>query len=62
MTKTIEAIYEAGVLKLQEPVELDDRVRVRVTIETKEPTGKALAPRRIRRQGRPPGGGAGGSS
>lgn len=33
MTKTVEAIYENGVLKLPEPLPLPERTRVLVTIE-----------------------------
>ncbi len=36
MTKTVEAIYEDGVLKLQEPVDLHRKTRVRVIIEIPE--------------------------
>jgi predicted DNA-binding antitoxin AbrB/MazE fold protein len=33
MTRTLQAIYEGGVLKLEEPIGLDERTRVRITIE-----------------------------
>ncbi|HEX4961521.1 MAG TPA: antitoxin family protein [Thermoanaerobaculia bacterium] len=33
MTKSVNAIYEDGVLRLEEPVELEKRSRVRVRIE-----------------------------
>ena len=33
MTKTLDAIYEDGILKLEEPVHLKGRTRVRVSIE-----------------------------
>jgi predicted DNA-binding antitoxin AbrB/MazE fold protein len=33
MTRTIEAIYEDGVLKLKEPLPLHEHERVRVTIQ-----------------------------
>jgi predicted DNA-binding antitoxin AbrB/MazE fold protein len=34
MSITVEAIYEGGVLKPKEPLPLDEREHVRVTIET----------------------------
>jgi predicted DNA-binding antitoxin AbrB/MazE fold protein len=37
MTKTVEATYEDGVLKLDTPVGLEARSRVRVRIEVLEP-------------------------
>ncbi len=37
MTKTIEATYEDGILKLDEPVDLAGRSRVRVQIEIPTP-------------------------
>ncbi len=37
ITKTVEATYEEGVLKLDEPVALATRSRVRVKIEIPEP-------------------------
>ena len=36
MTKTVEAIYDAGVLKPLESLSLTDQQRVRVTVETIE--------------------------
>lgn len=33
MEKTIEAVYENGVFKPKEPVELEDKTEVRLTIE-----------------------------
>ncbi len=33
MTKTIEAIYEHGLLRPEEPLEVAEQTRVRVTIE-----------------------------
>ena len=36
MTTRVEAIYEDGVLKLPGPLDLEDRTRVQVTIETAE--------------------------
>lgn len=38
MTKTTAAIYEAGTLKLEEHVDLDERTRVRVSIELPDDT------------------------
>lgn len=37
MTKTIEAIYEAGVLKLPTPLPLPEKARVLVTVESSVP-------------------------
>lgn len=37
MTKTLEAIFDGEVLRLEEPLELDPNTRVRVTIETAAP-------------------------
>ncbi len=46
ITKTIAATYEKGVLKLDEPVDLATRSRVRVKIEIPEPERPAAeAPR-----------------
>lgn len=38
MTRTIEAVYERGVLRLKEPVALADGTIVEVTIRTSEPS------------------------
>lgn len=37
MTKTMEAIYENGLLELAEPIPLQGRARVRVAIELPDP-------------------------
>jgi predicted DNA-binding antitoxin AbrB/MazE fold protein len=37
VTKTIEAIYEAGVLKLPTPLPLPEKTRVLVTVESSAP-------------------------
>ena len=44
MTKTIEAVYEKGVFKPKEPVDLEEKSEVRIIIEGKldeddDPTG-----------------------
>ena len=36
MARTIEAIYEDGVLKPVEPLQLAEHTKVRITVETKE--------------------------
>ncbi|OLE54283.1 MAG: hypothetical protein AUG51_09010 [Acidobacteria bacterium 13_1_20CM_3_53_8] len=36
MTKTVEAIYERGVLRLKEPIQLADGTEVEVTVVTRE--------------------------
>lgn len=36
MTISVDAVYEKGVLKLEGPVDLQDKTRVRVTIEAPE--------------------------
>ena len=38
MAHTIEAIYESGVLKPAEPLPLKEHEKVRVTVESAEPT------------------------
>jgi predicted DNA-binding antitoxin AbrB/MazE fold protein len=44
MTMTIEAIYEQGVLRLKEPVSLEEGAHVEVIVITREPaSGKATA-------------------
>jgi predicted DNA-binding antitoxin AbrB/MazE fold protein len=44
MRKTVEAIYENGLLRLLEPLEgLSEPCKVRVTIETVEPSVHPLA-------------------
>ena len=43
MTRTIEAVYEQGVLRLKEPVALADGTTVEVTITTNEPIGETPA-------------------
>jgi predicted DNA-binding antitoxin AbrB/MazE fold protein len=47
MTRTIEAIYERGVLRLKEPVALADGTIVEVTITTSEPSGENKTPAEI---------------
>ena len=47
MTRTIEAIYERGVLRLKEPVALADGTIVEVTITTNEPSGENKTPAEI---------------
>ncbi len=37
MTRTVEATYEDGILKLAEPVDLTTRSRVRLSIEIPPP-------------------------
>lgn len=37
MTKTIEAIYEQGVLRLKEPIPLEDGSQVEVIVISREP-------------------------
>jgi predicted DNA-binding antitoxin AbrB/MazE fold protein len=44
MTMTVEAIYEQGVLRLKEPVSLEDGAHVDVIVITREPaSGNAKA-------------------
>lgn len=43
---TMDAIYEDGVLRLEEPVELENRTRVRVRIEIPEPVAEQALPMR----------------
>ena len=43
MTTTIEAVYERGVLRLKEPVAIEDGTIVEVTITTSEPSGETPA-------------------
>jgi len=53
MTITMTAVYEDGVLKLDAPVRLEEKTKVRVTIEestpvaTEDPTGWKAAERFI---------------
>ena len=54
MTKTIEAVYEKGVFKPKEPVDLEEKSEVRIIIESKpeldeddDPTGWKAAQRFI---------------
>jgi predicted DNA-binding antitoxin AbrB/MazE fold protein len=52
MTKTIEAVYEKGVFKPKEPVDLEEKSEVRIIIEGKldeddDPTGWKAAQRFI---------------
>ena len=47
MTRTIEAIYERGVLRLKEPVALADGTIVEVTITTSDPSGEHKTPAEI---------------
>ena len=47
MTRTIEAVYERGVLRLKEPVALADGTVVEVTITTCEPSGESKTPAEI---------------
>ena len=42
MTITVSAVYEKGVLKLEEPVQLEELARVRVVIEAPAPELPAL--------------------
>lgn len=44
MTRTIQAIYEGGVLRLKEPVELADGTIVEVTINTNDPCADEATP------------------
>jgi predicted DNA-binding antitoxin AbrB/MazE fold protein len=37
MTKTVEAIYEHGVLRLKEPIQLDEGAEVEVIVVMREP-------------------------
>jgi predicted DNA-binding antitoxin AbrB/MazE fold protein len=55
MTKTLDAIYERGVLRLQEPLDLRERTQVKVTIRTPDETAfrHSRGPRKV-----PPGAGA----
>lgn len=44
MVKTIEAVFDGKVLRPQDPVGLEPNTRVRITIETLEPSsGKAAS-------------------
>ena len=43
MTTTIKAVYERGVLRLKEPVAIEDGTIVEVTITTSEPSGETPA-------------------
>ena len=43
MTKTIEAIYEHGVLRLKEPIQLAEGAEVEVIVMTREPVHGAEA-------------------
>jgi predicted DNA-binding antitoxin AbrB/MazE fold protein len=47
MTRTLEAVYEGGVLRLKEPVALADGTIVEVTITTCEPSGESRTPAEI---------------
>jgi predicted DNA-binding antitoxin AbrB/MazE fold protein len=47
MTRTIEAVYERGVLRLKEPVALADGTIVEVTIRTAEPSAENKTPAEI---------------
>lgn len=42
MTISVDALYEDGVLKLDRPVDLADKTRVHVTIESEPPARTAL--------------------
>lgn len=44
MTKPLNAIYEDGVLRLEEPVAIEKRTRVRVRIEIPDPP-REISPR-----------------
>ena len=61
MVIAIDAVYEGGVLKPKEPLDLPDRAEVRVTIETqaggaRTPLGRRLWELRseVQRSGAPP--------
>jgi predicted DNA-binding antitoxin AbrB/MazE fold protein len=60
MTIDVDAVYENGVLKLKEPVDLPEHAEVRVTIQTdteaRTPLGRRLRELRaeIARAGTPP--------
>ena len=43
MTRTVDAIYEDGLLRLEEPVDLRERTQVRVRIELPEPAKGPIA-------------------
>ena len=44
MVRTIEAVFDGGVLRPENPLALEPNTRVRITIETVEPsTGKATS-------------------
>lgn len=45
-TTTMDAIYEDGVLRLEEPMDLENRTRVRVRIEIPEPIAEGVLPMR----------------
>ena len=47
MTTTIEAVYERGVLRLKEPVAIEDGTIVEVTITTSESSGENKTPAEI---------------
>ena len=38
MTKTVEAVYENGMLKLRHPLPLEEKAQVIVTVQTAEAT------------------------
>ncbi len=40
MTKTLSAVYDGKVLRLEEPIELEANTRVRITIESVETPGE----------------------
>lgn len=46
MTRVIKAIYEGGVLRPLEPLDLPDRSEVELTIPVPEPQAQELPPRR----------------
>lgn len=47
MTTTIEAIYDHGVLRLKEPLKLDDGAIVEVTVTTRERSAEGANPAQI---------------
>lgn len=43
MTKAVDAIYEDGVFKPEEPVGLEEKTKVRLAIQEKTPTSSVVA-------------------
>ena len=47
MTVSVEAVYENGVLRLKEPVALEDGAHVEVIVITREPAPSSATPAEI---------------